>query len=424
MSTMDLRQAFAGLLTLSMFIMLGNMIKKDHIDSIIDDMKVDIQAAPVSMHASAAVTEQSLNTVSHLSKGPQKVNGEGLKPCWNAPPLKEAEQSKGFITFPLTNGPEYHISQIADAVVVARYLGATLVLPDIRSIKSGYSMGLGEIYDVQNVLNRLHGLVRVTRTLPAQVSNRNPPIVRVPNRVSEDYIVKKVQPIYKAKGIVKIETYFPSVNTTMAGNKKNLDSFACQAMFGTLQFQPEIQEVVESMVQKLQTWSQNLNGQFIAVDLRTEELGKECQRKDGTGRKLCYQPLEIGQFLKKIGYNQETVIYVTQTKWNHDLEALRNIFPKTYTKESVMPAAKNGKHLSPESTEFEKIIDFYICSKSDVFVAPNPGLFYANVAGMRIASGKNKILVPGEITSPSASASDYMSPYVYQKSHFAYACFC
>lgn len=32
MSTMDLRQALAGLLTLSMFIMLGNMIKKDHFD--------------------------------------------------------------------------------------------------------------------------------------------------------------------------------------------------------------------------------------------------------------------------------------------------------------------------------------------------------------------------------------------------------
>ncbi|KHN24632.1 hypothetical protein glysoja_032276 [Glycine soja] len=33
---MDLRQALAGLLTLSMFIMLGNMIKKDHFDSMYD----------------------------------------------------------------------------------------------------------------------------------------------------------------------------------------------------------------------------------------------------------------------------------------------------------------------------------------------------------------------------------------------------
>jgi hypothetical protein len=38
MNSMDLRQAFAGLLTLSMFIMLGNMIKKDHFDYSIDDV--------------------------------------------------------------------------------------------------------------------------------------------------------------------------------------------------------------------------------------------------------------------------------------------------------------------------------------------------------------------------------------------------
>lgn len=92
--------------------------------------------------------------------------------------------------------------------------------------------------------------------------------------------------------------------------------------------------------------------------------------------------------------------------------------------ENVMPAAKKGNFLGTESPEYEKVIDFYICSKSDIFVPSIPGLFYANVAGMRIASGKNQILVPGEIASPSASASHYMSPYVTQKSHFAYACFC
>lgn len=90
--------------------------------------------------------------------------------------------------------------------------------------------------------------------------------------------------------------------------------------------------------------------------------------------------------------------------------------------ESVMPEAMKGKFLS---SEFEKVIDFYICSQSDVFVPSSiSGLLYTNVAGMRIASGKNQILVPNEIASPSASASEYMSPYVSQKSHFAYSCFC
>nr|GEZ59608.1 GDP-fucose protein O-fucosyltransferase [Tanacetum cinerariifolium] len=44
----------------------------------------------------------------------------------------EEELPRGFVTFSLTNGPEYHISQIANAVVVARYLRATLITPNIR----------------------------------------------------------------------------------------------------------------------------------------------------------------------------------------------------------------------------------------------------------------------------------------------------
>ncbi|KAK7303947.1 hypothetical protein RJT34_14875 [Clitoria ternatea] len=418
MSTLDLRQALAGLLTLSMFIMLGNMIKKDHFDSI-DDL--GIQAMPASQHASAAISEQSLTTVSHLSKTPWKQNMVALKPCWNAPPFKERQQSKGFITFSLTNGPEYHVSQIADAVVVARYLGATLVLPDIRIDKSGYRMSLGDIYDVENLINRLDGLVRVTRTQP----KGNPPTVKVPNGVSEDYIWRKVKPVYKAKGIIKIESTFPSVNTTMTGKRKSLDPFACQAMFGTLQLQYEIQEVVDTMVQKLQTLSHNLNGQFVVVDLGTDMLERECHRKEYKGRKLCHQAQDIGDFLKKIGFNQKTtVIYVTQTKWNSHLDALKHIFPNTYTKESIMSEDKKWKFIRSEKSEFEKVIDFHMCSKSEVFVPSTRGLFYTNVAGMRIALGKNQILVPAEIAGPSASASDYISPYVTQKKHFAYACFC
>lgn len=89
-----------------------------------------------------------------------------------------------------------------------------------------------------------------------------------------------------------------------------------------------------------------------------------------------------------------------------------------------MAEDKKGKFLRSKSSEFEKVIDFYICSQSEVFVPSIPGLFYANVAGMRILSGKNQILVPAEIAGPSASASDYISSYESQKNHFAYACFC
>ncbi|KAK4257756.1 hypothetical protein QN277_007302 [Acacia crassicarpa] len=78
-------------------------------------------------------------------------------------------------------------------------------------------------------------------------------------------------------------------------------------------------------------------------------------------------------------------------------------------------------------SEYEKVIDFNICSESDVFVPSHDGLFYTNVVAMRIASGKNQILVPShEIAANNlnAASDDFISPYVSHKTHFAYSCFC
>lgn len=89
-----------------------------------------------------------------------------------------------------------------------------------------------------------------------------------------------------------------------------------------------------------------------------------------------------------------------------------------------MPIDKKAKFLDSESSEVEKVIDFYMCSESDVFVPAISGLFYANVAGKRIGSGKTQILVPADIPGASATLTDYISHYVSKKNHFAYSCFC
>ena len=89
-----------------------------------------------------------------------------------------------------------------------------------------------------------------------------------------------------------------------------------------------------------------------------------------------------------------------------------------------MPADKKEKFLDSEASELEKVIDFYISTESDVFVPAISGLFYANVAGQRIASGRTQILVPAKIPGSSASSGDFMSHYVTKRNHFAYSCFC
>uniref|UniRef100_A0A5B7A8W2 O-fucosyltransferase family protein n=1 Tax=Davidia involucrata TaxID=16924 RepID=A0A5B7A8W2_DAVIN len=411
----DPRQVVAGFLTLTMFAMLGNMIKRDHFDSV----EANHSGAP-SHYDNAKTSEHNLVTLPRASNGPWKEDGLDIKPCWTKPTLEEAQQSEGFITFSLTNGPEYHVSQIADAVVVARYLGATLVLPDIRGSKPGDKRNFEDIYDIEKFVNSLDGVVRVAKYQPAELSSRNLAVVRVPNRVTNDHIAEHIEPFFREKGNIRLATYFPSVNMKKAEQKSNINSVACLAMFGTLELQPEVHEVVDSMVERLRTLSRKSEGQFIAVDLRVEILEKKgCQ-----GMKSCYSPQEIALFLRKIGFNKDTTIYLTQSRWDSSLDALKDFFPKIYTKESIMAVEKKAKFLNSEASEFEKVIDFYICSQSDVFIPAISGLFYANVAGKRIASGKTQILVPANIPGSSASAADFLSPYVSKKNHLAYSCFC
>ncbi|CBI25299.3 hypothetical protein VitviT2T_014315 [Vitis vinifera] len=414
----DPRQILAGFLTVTMFVMLANMIKREHFDSVKTPA-----AANIRLDENPAVEQSLAKLPGGTTTGPWKEDEwQELKPCWAKPDLGNSEKSTGFVTFSLTNGPEYHVSQIADAVVVARYLGATLVVPDIRGSKRGDKRDFEEIYDVEKFMKSLEGVVRVTKDQPAELSAQNIAVVRVPNRVTEEHVEEYIAPIFRTKGNVRLATYFPSVNMKEI-TKSKADSVACLAMFGALELQPEVREVVDSMVERLRTLSRKSDGQFIAVDLRVEILEKKgCLGGDGT--KTCYGPDEISAFLQKIGFDKDATVYLTQTRWHGSLDSLKESFPKTYIKENIMPADKKPKFLDSETSEFMKVIDFYICSQSDVFVPAISGLFYANVAGKRIATGKNQILVPATISEATASASDFISSYISKKNHLAYSCFC
>ncbi|KAL4629003.1 hypothetical protein ACB098_05G206700 [Castanea mollissima] len=418
----DLRQVVAGILTITMFVMLGNMIKRDHFDSV--EEKLPGGGGNVNLDGSE-LEEQGLISHSKKSGGLSMDDGHYLKPCWDKPNLDDVESTEGFVTFSLTNGPEYHVSQIADAVVVARYLGATLVLPDIRGTNPGDERNFGDIYDVENFVKSLDGVVKVAKDQPSEISTRNIAVVKVPNRVTEDYIVEHVEPVYKQKGNIRLVTYFPSVNMRKSVKTSSTSSVACLAMFGSLQLQPEIQEVVDSMVERLRTLSRKSDGQFIAVDLRVDMLEKKgCHENGDTGRKTCYSAQELAEFLKKTGFDKDTPVYLTESRWQSSLDALKDLFPKTYTKESIMPADKKATFLDSEGSEYEKVIDFHVCSQSDVFVPAISGLFYSNVVGKRIAAGRIQTLVPANIRGSSASASDFITPYVTKKNHLAYSCFC
>ncbi|KAA8541545.1 hypothetical protein F0562_022697 [Nyssa sinensis] len=94
----DPRQLLAGFLTLTMFAMLGNMIKRDHFDSV----EANHSGASSVQYDNAKTSEHSLVTRTRGNNGPWKEDGLDVKPCWTKPTLEEAQLSEGFITFSLT----------------------------------------------------------------------------------------------------------------------------------------------------------------------------------------------------------------------------------------------------------------------------------------------------------------------------------
>ena len=172
---------------------------------------------------------------------------------------------------------------------------------------------------------------------PAKVSSGNLTIVRVPHGVSESYVASNIEPLFRKRRNLRLETYFPTLTMTKVEKTGYLDSYSCLAMFETLQLKSGIQEMVDLMVERLRTLSWTSNGRFIAVDFHVEMLErKDCRENEGTGIKRCYNAQEIGEFLKKIGFSSDTTIYLSQSRWHSSLDALRDIYPKTYTKVSLL----------------------------------------------------------------------------------------
>ncbi|XP_057859978.1 protein MANNAN SYNTHESIS-RELATED 1 [Cryptomeria japonica] len=424
----DVRQIGGAFLTLSMFAMLGNMIRKDHFSDNTPALEVS------SSNASNPLQDARYATNKLLAKGKEPENLWGLsapalKPCWEDKITESMEKNNGFVSFTLSNGPSYHLSQVADAVVVAKYLGATLILPQIKESSEDENSKFEQIYDADKFIDSLSGVVKVARQLPNNKIARKTVIVRIPHRVTEQYISENVEPLFRKKRSIMLSIVFPSIDMKIKqGSNSEMESIRCLGMYGALEFRPEIRMVGDKMLKKLRDAEDGSSRHFVAVDLRMDILlHRGCENADGSlksGTKKCFGAQDVGIFLRKIGFQEDTPLYLTESTWHENLNSLKDIFPNVYTKETSMPSDEKMKLFHSGKTEFERALDFYICSQSDVFVPAISGMFYANVAGQRIAAGRTQILVPTTRQSSTDMLSDSISRYIIDKNHIAYSCFC
>lgn len=189
-------------------------------------------------------------------------------------------------------------------------------------------------------MTSLDGTIQVVKDPPMEASKVNITNIKVPFIVTKDFIESKIKPLFKAKGNLMLTTNLSP--STMSKAKEiirkdniKMDSNACLAIFGSLELQQELNQLVSSMIGTLRSLSYKTNGQFVAMDLKVESLGNLC-KGNVIKTKDCFEAKDIGEFLKKIGYQRHTTIYLTQSGWHSSLDDFRKIFPNTFTKVTFM----------------------------------------------------------------------------------------
>ncbi|KAJ9147705.1 hypothetical protein P3X46_029831 [Hevea brasiliensis] len=339
----------------------------------------------------------------------------------NFAPAKHERSSNGYLLIAASGGLNQQRTGITDAVVVARILNATLVIPELdhHSYWKDDS-DFVNIFDVDWFISYLAKDVTIVKRVPDKFmrSMEKPPYtMRVPRKSPPEYYIDQVLPILLRRRVVQLTKF----DYRLANNldDEQLQKLRCRVNYHALRFAKPIQDIGQRLVMKVRKMAKR----FIAIHLRFEpdmlafsgcyygggekekfELGEIRKRwatlpdlsaEEERARGKCpLTPHEVGLMLRALGFANDTYIYVASGEiygGEDTLRPLKELFPNFYTKE--MLANEELKPFSPFSSRLAAI-DYIVCDESDVFVTNNNGNMAKILAGRRRYAGHKRTIRP------------------------------
>ncbi|XP_059640277.1 O-fucosyltransferase 29 [Cornus florida] len=328
--------------------------------------------------------------------------------------------SNGYLLIATSGGLNQQRTGITDAVVVARILNATLVVPELdhHSFWKDDSDFLN-IFDVDWFISSLAKDVTIVKRVPYKVmkSMEKPPYtMRVPRKSEPEYYLDQVLPILQRRRVVQLTKFDYRLSSNL---DEELQKLRCRVNYHALRFTKPIRHLGQKLVMRMRKMAKR----YIAVHLRFEpdmlafsgcyygggdkeryELGEirkrwttlpdlspEGERKRG---KCPLTPHEVGLMLRALGFKNDTYLYVASGEiygGEETLRPLRELFPNFYTKE--MLASEDLKPFLPFSSRLAAI-DYTVCDESDVFITNNNGNMAKILAGRRRYMGHKRTIRP------------------------------
>lgn len=343
--------------------------------------------------------------------------------CSNAtnkfPNAESITHSNRYLSIATSGGLNQQRTGITDAVVAARILNATLVVPklDQKSFWKDAS-NFSEIFDIDWFISFLSKDVKIIKQLPRKGKKTlTPYTMRVPRKCSDRCYHNRVLPVLLKRHAVQLTKFDYRLANKL---ETDLQKLRCRVNYHALKFTDSILDMARKLVHRMRMQSKH----YIALHLRfepdmlafsgcyygggekeTKELGALRRRwktlhtrnpdKERRQGKCPLTPEEVGLMLRSLGYGSDVHIYVASGVVHggeETLAPLKALFPNFYSKETIA----SEEELKPFSGFSSRMaaLDFIVCDESDVFVTNNNGNMARILAGRRRYFGHKPTIRP------------------------------
>ncbi|KAM1322357.1 hypothetical protein ACFXTH_015197 [Malus domestica] len=387
-----------------------------------------------SLSTSAMVPLPARGAFGNLSEAErefwQQPRGENYRPCldfslgYRRISPRISEEKRRFLVVVASGGLNQQRNQIVDAVVIARILGAALVVPVLQiNLIWGDESEFSDIFDVAHFKRTLQADVRIVSSLPStHLMSRQTIENKIPHDVTPQWIHSRFYNQLRREGLLVLKGLDSKLSKNLP---PDLQKLRCKVAFHALRFAAPIRELGNRLTKRM--W---IEGPYIALHLRLEKdvwvrtgcltgLGpeyddvvtnvRESQPEYLTGRLnmsytqrklagLCpLNALEIARFLKALGAPRGARIYSAGGEafgGSRALQPLVDEFPNLVTKEML---ARDGE-LSPYMNKASALaaIDYTVSLSSDVFVPSHGGNMGRAMQGHRAYVGHRKFIKPNK----------------------------
>ncbi|KAL5983311.1 O-fucosyltransferase 20 [Asimina triloba] len=360
----------------------------------------------------------------------KQPDGLGYRPCldfsreYRRTSEAVVKERTKYLMVVVSGGLNQQRNQIVDAVVIARILGAALVVPILQvNVIWGDESEFSDIFDLEHFKGTLENDVHIVSSLPStHLMSRPVEEKRTPLHVSPRWIRSRYLRRLNKEGVLLLRGLDSRLSKDLPSD---LQKLRCKVAFHALRFSAPVLEMGNKLVERMRT-----QGPYIALHLRMEKdvwvrtgclpgLSHESDEIISKERKLhpelltarsnmtyherklaglCpLNALEVSRLLKALGASRNARIYWAGGAPFGGQEALLPLireFPHFYNKYNISLPVE----LEPFANKASLLaaIDHIVSVSSDVFMPSHGGNMGHAIQGHRAYAGHRKHITPNK----------------------------